>query len=232
MFSSPLLQEKSTTGRTLLLLQVFTSHFPSFHGGAIKSALHRGWGCTGSTWQIEICGLRNLAFRLGWVVLNIDHPPLCQKKSMVICLASFCIFWGDGFLENFEDAKTGRLLSRRDLFGKKGFRPTKMSLRCFFFRWNWPQFKTGVFKVNRKYELKHEMPPNNSELDVQKSIAISSWVVLPKDIFLIFTLGNWSNLRNIFEVGWHHLVAIFMMISSWNGSIDWIWSGGASDVLL
>lgn len=36
-------------------------------------------------------------FTLGWVVLNIDHPPLCQKKSMVICLASFCIFWGDGF---------------------------------------------------------------------------------------------------------------------------------------
>lgn len=183
------------------LLQVFTWHFPSFHGGAIKSALHRGWGCTGSTWQIEICGLWNLAPRLGWVVLNIDHPPLCQKKSMVICQASFCIFfWGWISRNILKMPKLAGFWVWRDLYGKKDSDHQNV-LDVFFFRWNWPQFKTGVFKVNRKNQLKHEMSPNNSELDVQKSMAISSWVVLPKDIFLISTLGNWSNLTSIFRNG-------------------------------
>lgn len=31
-----------------------------------------------------------------------------------------------------------------------------------------PSSKQGCLNVNRKNQLKHEMPPNNSELDVQK----------------------------------------------------------------
>ena len=47
----------------------------------------------------------------------------------------------------------------------------------------------------------------------------------PKIFFWSVPWGTDPIWRVFSEMGWlNHLVAIFMVISSWNGSIDWIWS--------
>lgn len=182
--------------------------------------------------------LKSVAYET-WLYIGLGGvahrpPPFCQKNQWWFVWPVFVFFWGDGFLRTFWRCQNWQAFDYEGIHMVKKDSDHQDVLDVFFFRWNWPQFKTGVFKVNRQKSAE--------TWDASKQL----WIGCPKKhgdlilsgssqrYFLIFTLGNWSNLTNIFRNGlsWHHLVAIFMVISSWNGSIDWIWSGGASDIFL
>lgn len=77
-----------------------------------------------------------------------------------------------------------------------------------------PQFKTGVFKVNQQKTAKTWDASKQLWIGCLKEYGNLILSGSSQRYLLIFTLGNWSNLTNIFEVGWHHLVAIFMVTSS------------------
>ena len=127
------------------------------HGGAIKSTLHRGWGCTGSTWQIEICGLRAWAKTIGWVLNNKNTAPNATKTRTWFCGR---FFFGKDFLLGF----FWRFQNWQVLI-MNGCGPTKMSLiwlvilatfpHVFFFSdGSDPNSKQGWFKVNQKKSTK------------------------------------------------------------------------------
>ena len=62
-------------------------------------------------------------------------------------------------------------------------------------------------------ETSHSKPPNkNQRTDTQKI----HWSVAPRTAYIYFHpyLGKWSNLTNIFQMGWHHQLDLYFPIFS------------------